>query len=72
MTSKVRRRCRLETAARRPGEALPCPAPTTSTVARPTGLALNLYPLFNQLVEETTPERGAAHFHASLVDGLVH
>jgi hypothetical protein len=33
---------------------------------------LNLYPLFNQLAEETTPERGAAHFHASLVDGLEH
>ena len=35
-------------------------------------LVLNLYPLFNQLAEETTPERGAAHFHASLVDGLEH
>lgn len=33
---------------------------------------LNLYPLFKQLAEEGAPGRGAAHFHASLVDGLTH
>lgn len=63
----------LETAARAYGKALPLPGGYHIDRRSPDGpLVLNLYPLFNQLVEEATPERGAAHFHASLVDGLEH
>jgi hydrogenase maturation protein HypF len=32
---------------------------------------LNLYPLLNQLINEGDAARGAAHFHATLIDGLV-
>jgi hydrogenase maturation protein HypF len=63
----------LETAARAYGKALPLPGGYHIDRRSPDGPSvLNLYPLFNQLAEETTPERGAAHFHASLVDGLEH
>ncbi len=63
----------LETAARGGGEALPLPGAHHIDHRSPDGPSvLNLYPLFKQLLDETTPPRGAAHFHASLVDGLVH
>lgn len=63
----------LETAARGYGEALPLPGAHHIDHRSPDGPSvLNLYPLFKQLLDESTPPRGAAHFHASLVDGLVH
>ena len=64
---------RLETAARAYGKALPLPGAYHIDRRAPDGPSvLNLYPLFKLLAEEGDPARGAAHFHASLVDGLVH
>lgn len=63
----------LETAARAYGKALPLPGGYHIDRRSPDGLSvLSLYPLFNQLADEASSPRGAAHFHASLVDGLGH
>lgn len=62
----------LETLARRFGESLPLPGGFHIDSRPPNDLSvLNLYPLLNQLIDEDDAARGAAHFHATLIDGLV-
>lgn len=62
----------LETLARRFGESLALPGGFHIDKRPPDGLSvLNLYPLLNQLIDENDAARGAAHFHATLIDGLV-
>lgn len=62
----------LETLARCYGESLPLSGGFHIDSRPPDGLSvLNLYPLLSQLVDEGDAARGAAHFHATLIDGLV-
>lgn len=62
----------LESLARRFGTILPLPGGHHIDVRPDSGLSvLNLYPLLNQLVGEGDAAKGAAHFHANLVEALV-
>lgn len=63
---------RLETLARHFGESLPLSGGYYIDAPRTDGMAvLNFYPLLMQLVDEQDAARGAAHFHATLIEGLV-
>ena len=63
---------RLETLARHFGESLPLSGGYYIDAPRTDGMAvLNFYPLLMQLVDEQNAARGAAHFHATLIEGLV-
>jgi len=61
----------LETLAHRFGACLPLPGGYHIDTRAETGLSvLNLYPLLMQLVDENDAARGAAHFHATLIEAL--
>ncbi len=63
---------RLETLARRCGECLPLAGGYHIDLRPPAGPSvLSLHPLLQQLADETDAARGAARFHATLIDGLV-
>ncbi|NML28697.1 carbamoyltransferase HypF [Zoogloea dura] len=72
MTYEGQAPMQLESLARRFGTILPLPGGHHIDVRPDSGLSvLNLYPLLNQLIGENDAARGAAHFHANLLEALV-